>query len=131
VPVTITETKTGTPSDFSRRPVNQQSLKGIGNDGKLYEKHWDYWPESQTNDFMDCWSLRDDGAGSQQFWTPKEAVHAYNNLQRFKKQNKDAGELVRLDVQGQQIMPKGDIVFCKEHDRYYYQGGNCIHCLVR
>ena len=38
--VTITETKTGVPSEHSGQPSSRQSLKGVGDDGKTYRKHW-------------------------------------------------------------------------------------------
>lgn len=129
--VTITETKTGVPGEFTSNPSSRQSLRGIGDDGKTYEKHWDEWPESQTNDFMDRWSMREDGDGENRFWSPREAVYAHNRiLDHNQKHGAVHGLLIRVDQQGQPILPKGDIVHCESHDDYYYPGTRCFHCFL-
>lgn len=127
--VTITETKTGVPGEFSRNPVSSQSLRGIGDDGKTYEKHWESWPESQTNCFTTQWSMRDDGEGDNPFWIPKEAVHAYDELRRAKEQHPEL-KLERRDKNGQPVLPKGDVVHCAEHDEYTHKGTTCFSCHV-
>lgn len=126
--VKITETKTGVLGEFSGKPVSGTSLKGVGDDGKEYEKHWDSWPESQTNCFTDQWSVRDDGEGDDHFWFPKEAVHAYNSLRRANE--KASNNIVRVDTLGQPIVPKGDVTYCNKHDEYRHEGQKCLGCLI-
>lgn len=131
VVVTITETKTGVPGEFSRNPTKAQSLRGLGDDGKVYEKHWNEWPESQTDDFVANWSVRDDGVevGGLSFWIPIEAVYAHNRLTR---QNSRSGLSVRrVDKDGNDILPKGDVVFCDKHNHYHYKGAKCFECLIQ
>jgi hypothetical protein len=130
--VTITEIKTGVPGEFSGRPSSGQSLRGTGDDGRAYEKHWDYWPESQTDDFIDRWSLRDDGEGEKnQFWSPVEAVYAYNRLaDHNRKHGMTHGVLIRVGRGGEPMLPKGDVVRCGNHDEYYYPNGRCFHCFL-
>ena len=127
--VTITGVKTGVPGFFSLKPVSMQSLRGIGDDCKLYEKHWVNWPESQTNDYLGQWSSRDDGEGDDRFWIPKEAVHAYNTLNDLKKRFPDE-QIVRLDKSGQPIVPKGDVEYCEKHDDYRHKGSQCFWCIL-
>jgi len=127
--VTITEVKTGVPGFFSLKPVSMHSLRGIGDDGKLYEKHWVNWPESQTNDYLGQWSIRDDGEGDDRFWIPKEAVHAHNMLSDLKKQFPNE-KIVRLDKSGQPIVPKGDVEYCEKHDDYRHKGSKCFECAI-
>jgi hypothetical protein len=127
--VTVTEIKTGVPGHWSRTPVSSQSLRGIGDDGKVYEKHWESWPESQTNCFTDQWSMRDDGEGDDPYWTPKEAVYAYNDLSRYNS-GREVNVLVRTDVNGNSILPKGDFVHCAVHDLYGHSGQCCFKCLI-
>lgn len=126
--VTITETKTGVRGEWSDKSVSSQSLRGIGDDGKTYEKHWDSWPESQTHDFADQWSMRDEDAGDgRKFWIPMEAVRVYNDVTRENRriaQNKLA--LVSMDDTA--IKPKGDIAYCETHDRYEHEGVQCFYC---
>ena len=126
--VKITETKTGVPGEFSNKPVDMTSLKGVGDDGKEYTKHWDYWPESQTNSFIDQWDCRDDGEGDDKFWFPKEATHAHNDLCRTNK--KLEKKMVRVDVNCKPIVPKGDVDHCEQHDYYSHKGGKCFGCLM-
>ena len=126
--VTITETKTGVLGEWSQKPVALTSLRGIGDDGKTYEKHWEYWPESQTRDFIGQWSMRDDGEDADKYWTPKEAIYAYNELRSANKRNKK--KLVRTDCNGNTITPKGDIIYCEKHDEYNHQGDTCFHCYM-
>jgi hypothetical protein len=125
--VTITETKIGVPGEFSQEPVSSQSLRGLGDDGKTYEKHWDSWPESQTNCFTDSWSMRDDGAGGEQFWTPMEAVYVYDAVSRHSKHSGDTIKIV-IGASSEEVKPKGDISYCAEHDRYWHRGTNCLFC---
>jgi len=125
--VTITETKTGVPGEFSRKPVSSQSLRGIGDDGKVYEKHWQYWPESQTHCFTDTWSIRDDGAGEEYFWNPREAVYVYDFVSRHFKKTGIRAMIVGLPS-GMEMKPKGEITYCVEHDRYWHQGTECLFC---
>lgn len=127
--VTITGVKTGVPGEFSRRPVSMHSLRGIGDDGKPYEKHWDSWPESQTNDFLGQWTFRDDGEGDDRFWIPMEAVHAYNTLNAFKKHFPNE-PVVRLDKSDKPIVPKGDVEYCEKHDDYRHKGSQCFWCIL-
>ncbi len=129
--VTITETKTGVPGEFSGRPCSCQSLRGIGDDGNKYEKHWDYWPEAQTRTFNDIWSIRGDGVGEHKTWMPKEAVHAHNELVRINEKLNPDKKLVRVDTQGNQnIVPKGDVDCCEEHDEFTHKGEKCFFCMV-
>lgn len=127
VVVNITEVKTGTPGEFSGSPVSLQSLRGMGDDGQIYEKHWDSWPESQTNDFSDQWSFRRDG-----HWIPLEAVSAYN---RFVREGKERFKVVDRIVgpDGNDIIPKGDVLHCMEHDQYHHAGDQmgCFVCFLR
>jgi len=125
--VTITERKTGVPGEFSRKPVSSKSLRGIGDDGKVYEKHWESWPESQTDCFTDRWSMRDDGEGEYRFWAPKEAVHSHTHL-KLALEAHPGLKLVRVDKDGQPIVPKGDVVYCTEHDEYAHVGTECWQC---
>lgn len=125
--VTITEVKTGVPGEFSRDPVSSQSLRGIGDDGKTYEKHWDSWPESQTNDFIDSWSMRDDGEGDDQFWVPMEAVYIYDAASR----RREPPAFTLIDQSDAPIKPKGDVVYCEKHDHYSHKDGVCIFCLFK
>jgi hypothetical protein len=119
--VTITEIKVGVPGQFSQTPSPSQSLKGQGNDGKVYEKHWEFWPESQTMDYITQWTLRDDGVGREPFWVPHEAIYVYDAVR----------EGMRIiDQQGNDIRPKGDFVYCREHNSYAHTGGRCIHCII-
>lgn len=127
--VTITETKTGTLGEFSGEPVSSQSLRGITEDGRQFEKHWDSWPESQMNDFSTSWSFQEEADGA--FWVPIEAVHAYNNVSRARKDNPG---LMLLDADGRFVVPKGDkVVYCRKHDRYSYENEKreaCFFCFA-
>jgi hypothetical protein len=126
--VTITEMKTGVPGKFSRERSSRQSLRGLGDDGKVYEKHWDSWPElsSGPSDFSSLWSSRDDGVGRNKVWSPAEAVHVYNNT--ISKRLGD-NDFTLTDATGAAILPKGDVVYCEKHDDYSY-GPECLWCLV-
>lgn len=126
--VKITETKTGVLGEFSNMPVDMQSLKGVGDDGKEYTKHWDMWPESQSNLFIDQWDCRDDGEGDNPIWFPKEATHAHNDLNRANK--KLEKKIVRVDTAGQSIVPKGSVDLCEKHDYYSHKGSECFECLM-
>ena len=137
--VTITEIKTGVIGEWSRKPVSSQSLRGIGDDDKVYEKHWDSWPESQTHDFGVQWSMRDDGAGgeSQGLWIPREALHVYNDVScenrriaHIKHENRRIAhvKLALVNVESAAMKPKGDITYCETHDRYEHAGTPCFHC---
>ncbi len=131
VVVTLTEIKTGVPGEFSETPTNLESLRGVGDDGKVYEKHWDYWPESQTDDFIDRWSMREDGLGESNFWSPVEAVYAHNRLaDHNRKHGEKHGVLHRVDQAGNAILPKGDIVHCEKHDEYHYPDSKCLRCFL-
>lgn len=133
VVVTLTEIKTGVPGEFSETPTNLESLRGVGDDGKVYEKHWYYWPESQTNDFIDRWSLREDedGDGRIVFWSPVEAVYAHNRLaDHNRKHGEEHGVLRRVDKAGNAILPKGDVVHCEKHDEYHYPDSKCFRCFL-
>jgi hypothetical protein len=128
--VTITETKVDVPGEFSGKPCTYQSLRGIGDDAKEYEKHWDYWPEAQTRTFTDVWSMRDDGIGKKKVWIPKEAVHAYGELVRVNKKLKVNEQLVRIYADNTNAIPKGDVTYCEKHDEYTHKGQDCFYCLV-
>lgn len=129
--VTITEIKNGVPGEFSRKPVSSQSLRGIGDDGKTYEKHWESWPESQTNDFIEQWSMREDGADGERFWTPHEAIYVYDAVSRHQKH--EGGERIKIVgfPSGEEMKPEGDITYCQEHDRYWHKGVECFFCRTR
>jgi hypothetical protein len=126
--VKITETKTGVRGEFSRSPTDMTSLRGKGNDGKIYFKHWDYWPESQTSNFIEQWTLRNDGEGEKKFWIPKEAVFLYNEVVRYNERFKK--NITCVDTAGQPIVPKGDVEYCKKHGEYHYKGVICFGCMV-
>lgn len=123
--VTITEIKTGVPGEFSGEPVSSQSLRGIGDDGKTYEKHWESSPESQIYDFIGQWSLRDDGEGGYRFWIPREAIHFYNEFSLRK--NPTMFRIV--DRSGAPVTPKNFGSYCEEHDQYSYSE-KCLPCLI-
>lgn len=125
--VTITDIKTGVPGEWSNEPTNRQSLRGLGDDGKIYEKHWDYWPESQTDDFMDQWSMREDDGD---VWVPQEAAHLHNKLNNHNRRHGDTHPLKRVDLQGNPILPKGDLTRCEAHDEYLLPGRKCFKCLL-
>lgn len=127
--VTITEIKTGVPGEYSGKPVSHQSLRGVGDDGKTYEKHWDVWPESQTNDYQSSWSMRDDATTDigNRYWIPVEAVYIYDIIPKLQKK----GRNVRLiDSSGANISPKGDVVYCEKHVCYSHAGNPCIFCVA-
>jgi hypothetical protein len=129
--VTITEIKTGVLGEYSMRPASSQSLRGIGDDGKTYEKHWDVWPESQTNDFIGQWSPRLDGEGEHHFWIPQEAVYAYDSLRRHNERfGQTHGVIKRTDINEAEVLPKGDFSYCKEHEYYSPLGNHCFHCML-
>lgn len=128
--VEITGIKTGVPSAHSRTPVNLQSLRGIGEDGKIYEKHWDVWLENQINNFSSFWSMRDDATidTGNRYWIPVEAVYLYD----VKRASRSNGKTVSLvDQNGADIVPKGDVVYCKVHDCYSHAGNHCAFCIAR
>lgn len=124
VVVTLTEVKTGALGALSREPVSMQSLRGVGDDGKHYEKHWESWPESQTGTFSDQWSWREDELEGDPMmevgWIPFEAVHIYNYAKLY--------NITLIDKDGNAITPKGDVVYCAEHDRYWHEGVECRFC---
>lgn len=125
--VTIIEIKTGAPGEFSRQPVSSQSLRAVAEDGTEYDKHWESWPESQTNTFTSHWSFRRDNG---QFWTPREAMHVYNEFSDAKKKYP---ELQLVGIDGKLIKPTGDaLVYCDKHDSYEYESTqwtpNCFWC---
>lgn len=126
--VEIAGIKTEVPSAHSRSPVNLQSLRGIGEDGKIYEKHWDVWPESQMRDYVECWSARDDATidTGNRHWIPVEAVYVYDARQQSRRYRK----AVRIvDGNEDDIKPKGDVVYCERHDQYDHVGNSCVFCL--
>lgn len=128
VTVTITEIKTGVPGEFSRTPSRSQSLKAVAENGTVYEKHWESWPESQTNTFQGVWSHRkDDG----EYWIPREAVSAYNEFTLFMRDRKDSNvRYVGLD--GNPITPAGEgVVRCEVHNHYMFaHDSTCFWCAV-
>jgi hypothetical protein len=134
--VKITETKTGVPGEFSEKPVSATSLRGVGDDGKKYEKHWSVWPESQANDFKDQWSHREDGTDDStvggQLWIPLEAVPIYSSVTRhnMRHHGKPDKQIDLVGADGSPIKPEGDVVYCKGHDQYYYPGQKCFRCLL-
>jgi hypothetical protein len=125
--VTLTDIKTGVPGEWSRIPSTRQSLRGLGDDGNVYDKHWDVWPETQLDDFMTVWSIRDDAPEGFLVWQPKEAIHAYNALNRHNDRHPDE-RLERRDLSGNPILPKGDISYCEKHDRYEHRNVQCFRC---
>lgn len=125
--VAITEIKTGVPGEHTGNPSTLQSLRGVGDDGKTYEKHWNVWPESQTNDFSSSWSMRDDSTVGNHYWIPAEAVYLYD----VKRESKSNGKIVSLvDQNGADIKPKGDVVYCERHDSYNHAGNPCPFCIA-
>ncbi len=130
--VTITEWKTGVPGYFSQEPVSGRSLKATSSMGLLYKKHWESWPESQTSCFTDQWSLRIDGMTPEglpaeegsldSFWYPKEAASEYGDATRH-------GFSV-VDIHGNPMVPKGDVVLCREHNSYDHVGIPCLECYL-
>ncbi len=124
--VTITEIKTGVPGEFSRKPVSYQSLKGTDEHGVVYEKSWNVWPESQTDNFVESWTEREDGGEDFPFWVPREAVYVYSAISRANKRNKQ--KLPLVDESGAPIKPKGDAVYCEKHDAYSHR--QCLYCLI-
>lgn len=125
--VTITDTKTGVPGELSNEPTKHQSLRGLGDDGKVYEKHWEEWSESQMNDFAGQWSMREDDG---EFWTPMEAAYLHNKLNQNNRKHGNTHPLKRVDFQGNPIFPKGDFTQCETHDEYLLPGRNCFQCLL-
>ncbi len=125
VVVTITDTKTGVPGEWSNEPTSHQSLRGLGDDGKVYEKHWEEWPESQT-DTSGMWSMREDDG---EVWIPQEAAHLHNKLNDHNRKHVGL-YLKRVDLQGNPILPKGDLTRCEAHDEYLLPGRNCFQCLL-
>ncbi len=125
--VSITEEKTGAPRQFSREPSSFQSLKGIGDDGRLYEKHWESWPESQNADFTERWSQSYE---NNSLVTPFEAYRIYNDVARV---NRVKQALRLLGPDGSAIKPNGDkLAHCKTHDMYSYESEffteQCLLC---
>lgn len=125
--VTITEVKTRVPAEFSRRPVPFESLRGTGDDGKVYEKHWKFWPEVGSCDLNGYWTERTDGPLARR-WVPVEAVYLYNEMSS----RSIRGQRVALvDEAGEPVMmPKGDVDYCMEHDSYSHAGFDCPLCQV-
>lgn len=124
--VTITDIKTGVPGEWSGKPTNQQSLRGLGDDGKIYEKHWEYWPESQTSDFAGQWSMRQDDG---EVWIPQEATYLHNRLNDHNRKYPDQ-PMKRVDLNGQLMLPKGDLTRCDKHDEYQLPGSKCFQCFL-
>jgi len=124
VMVTITEEKTGVPGEISGKPIESQSLRGIADDGTIFEKHWESWPESQTSDYISQWS-----ADNRTGWDiPFEAFRLYNEFLRGKKRNSN---LQLIGPDGNEIKPKGDNLFhCEKHDRYELDESTreCFYC---
>lgn len=121
--VTVTEIKTGTPGNISGKKASFQSLRGMGDDGIVYEKHWDHWPENIGESCVDSWTARADGAYEETFWTPKEATYVYNVSRTFK----DDGVSLIGDHGRILMRPRGHINYCKTHDEYW-PGGLCFSC---
>ena len=120
--VTITESKAGTPLEFSQTPAKSQSLRGIGDDGLLYEKHWNIWPESPGITFDSEWTTRDDGNGENPHWDPYEAFTFYNSLNRT---------FTIVYSNGEKAVPKADIAHCEKHDQYFDINGECFVCWIK
>jgi hypothetical protein len=127
--VTITEVKTGVPGHWSRTPTSHQSLRGVGDDGRIYEKHWESWPESQTNDFLTQWSPCEHWDWAM----PREAVQAYNDFVYFGKQKHNVVDRI-VGPDGNDIVPQGDVERCETHDQYYHAGDDgdtkCFVCFL-
>ena len=124
--VTITEIKDGVLGEFSQKPVSAQSLRGIGDDGKQYDKHWDVWPESQTRDYREQWSLRDDAGGEDPFWAPYEAAQLYGQFIRAGKRDGEPFKIV--NEAGVEMKPNGDTTHCEKHDEYSLGDDTCFWC---
>ncbi|MCX6788874.1 MAG: hypothetical protein NTZ36_03300 [Candidatus Jorgensenbacteria bacterium] len=124
VVVTVTETKTGVPGEFSKYPSPFESLRGIGEDGKIYEKHWELWPEIYGCNFSTVWSTRSDDG---HMWTPVESLHLYNELVSHENEPND---FTLVDSIGNAIRPKGDFYYCEEHDSYWSRRIECFWCNI-
>lgn len=125
--VRITEIKEGVPGEFTRRPAGT-GLKGIGDDGKEYVKHWDSYPESQTCTFAVEWSMREDGTTDKDFpyWIPRESAPFHSEVYR---ENTRGGKQLKLvDLKGNPVEPKGDLEKCHEHGTFHYLAAKCSHC---
>ena len=120
--VRITETKTGAPHEFSSIPVPEQfqSLRGVGDDGLQYKKHWDSWPESQINVFTNEWSWRED-SGDDFGWNPMEAVSLFNETHGRQ-------PVALVDMNDNEVFPKGDVTRCEKHNYYSHRNANCFYC---
>ena len=127
--VTIAEEKIGVPGQYSRILSRFASYRGLGNDGRTYEKHWSVWPESsQSGDFLYQWTLRTDGGsrGRSNIWIPLEAVYLYNS--KISRRMGETEHFIIVDMSGNEIKPKGDVVYCGVHDRYSFTGDECEAC---
>lgn len=125
--VRVIAEKTGTPGEFSKRPLPFQSLKAVDKDGNIYEKHWRKWPEEHECDFSHSWTRRHDGAGHDKDWTPVEAVHVYNELVSARRGPKT---FLLTDRLGNPVTPKGDVSYCFEHDVYTHRADECDWCYI-
>lgn len=137
VPGRLTDISTGVPGDLTGTYTPFESLRALGYDGKVYAKHWDFWPVYKspwTHTDTSCWSARDDGEGGNKLWTPYEAIHYHNyNVEHnilhgyWNGYSNMYTELVGL-TPGSPVLPKGDVLRCEKHNHYYYPGGQCKRC---
>ncbi|MES2986204.1 MAG: hypothetical protein V4686_03725 [Patescibacteria group bacterium] len=121
--VTITNIHENVLGKESKCPAGI-GLKGIGNDGKVYEKHWDTWPDDQMQPDI-FWTWREDGTMLPQpsLWLPFEAVLYYSWVFR-----RNSGNIKIVDKDSNPIEPKGDLEKCSTHGTFYYPGAECISC---
>lgn len=124
--VTLNGVKTGVPTQVEGVPSTYLSLRGVGDDGQLYEKHWDRWPDALCADPLSLWSARDDGVDGQ-VWMPREAFQLYNLFASQRRMNLRA--FVLEGLKGLEAIPKGDLVHCEAHDDYSLPGDPCLSCL--
>jgi len=123
VVVTVIGTK-----DSILRGELPQSLRALGAQGEEYKKFWDNATAKSTHDQLYAWSERDDGELPRKIWTPIEAVSIYNQYVSHFEGNTGWKILSRF---GKEMIPKGDIVYCVEHDQYTPLGNECLMCTVR
>lgn len=114
--VTVMEVKTGVEG----LPKTYQSLRGMTEDGRYFEKHWRYWPgvEIKLHE-RHHWSESSDGDSGK--WVPQEAVNVYNLAPK--------NRVKIVDLLGREIKPKS-AAYCKEHDRYSFAGEKCLYCPI-
>ena len=94
-------------------------LRGLGNDGHIYEKSWKQLPGINMPVPIQ-WVAHH---GKDPNWVPLEAVGVYNTLS-------NSPEFTIVDASGNSIKPKGDVAYCEKHDRYWHLDDMCAGCVV-